>query len=199
MHVSEDFVMKLMGDQSDNYPKLGPGTTAEDYEEALFVYSRPTTTRLDMMRYRLDKHADELDNDELGWHDEILLKDATHEGEQSIVLSHLAKKMQDRLKKAEERVASATKKKSNLLNTDSEIAEMRKDHITESDKILNDERGSKEMKAEFQAKFDSLVESYWDGVNKKWGCNGGGRRTLELCGETGALTCAKSRKKGPAG
>ena len=76
---------------------------------------------------------------------------------------------------------------------------MRKHPITELDKILNDERGSKEMKAEFQAKYDSLVESYWDGVNKKWGCNGGGSGTLELCGETGALTCVRSRKKGPAG
>ena len=199
VHVSEKFVMKLMGAPSDNYPKLCPGTTSEDYEEAYFVYSRPTTTRLDMMQFRLDKQADELDDDDLGWHDEILLKDNTEEGQQGIVLSHLAKKMQDRLNKSEEKIASSTNKQSNLLNTDSELAEMRKDAITELDKILNDERGSMEMKADFQAKYDALVRSYWETVNKRWGANGGGDGTLELCGETGALTSVKKRKQGAAG
>ena len=90
--------------------------------------------------------------------------------------------------------------KKSRLNTDSEIAAMRKEWITQLDRILNDECGSSEMKNNFfEKQFKAAVDNYWSNVNETWGENGGGDGRLELCGETGALGKPKSRMKSAGG
>lgn len=53
--ISPEFMDKLVGSGDSVYPILGRNTTQEDFEEAMFVLNRPTTTRFDLAMRRIDE------------------------------------------------------------------------------------------------------------------------------------------------
>ena len=62
--MNDDFAMKLLGDEDDDYSKYDQNITEDDLRETIYVLSRPDTRLLDMELYCGEEDCDDevLDN-----------------------------------------------------------------------------------------------------------------------------------------
>ena len=183
--ISESFAEKLLSvDDNATYPILGSNTSPDDIREAMYVLGQDTTTRLDMAMYRMSEDSDcEMDDD-------LVLSDLKYEDRQErVTLTHLASKMKSDISESIEHVSGE------YLPTDSEIFDMKKDWSEELDKIMKDDRGSKEMKSKVCDGLSTLVDEYWDDVTAKYGMRGGGKGKTEIYGIAGGNRKDNGRHK----
>ena len=190
--VSEDFAVKLIGDDDDSYPKLGANTTEEDFREARYVLGRATTTRLDMELYR---NEEDEDNDVL---DNIKLSDLVPGRIETACLTLVASKM------IEDINASVVTKvnvadDSDVRQSDKDAFDMRKSWTVKLDEVLKNGRGSKELIDKLDNHIQVGLDAFNEAIDEKWGKNGGGNNSLELYGNTGGSTGSNKRLRGHVG
>lgn len=197
--ISEAFKKKLVGDDDTVYPILGENTSQEDFDEAMFVLNRPTTTLYDLAMHRMEEDSDS-DMDDIYEIDDSVTLNALGNGEyERVSMSVWADKMKSTLAESQKECMPDSNQDSGLLPTSMEMKDRRNQWGVELDKILIDQRGSKEAKDRFNKDFNDSVTKYWDEVNKNWGKRGGGEGRMELAGETVAFAKTEGRYRSRGG
>ena len=122
--VSNSYLSKLVGENDEEYPKLGPNTSEDDITEALFVYKQDTCIRIDLELFRMEHDGDVNGAKEIRQLIQSRISEKPELGH--VEISPVAKSLHNRMRKS----CEATIPESELLQSEKEVFDMRKSGST---------------------------------------------------------------------
>ena len=189
IQISDEFMCQLVGNDEEQYPKMGKNTSEEEFKEAMYVMERAdrqSTTRFDLERWRMFEDGWDSDTE-----DAILPNDNT-------IVSRASRQMQENIAKAR---AKTTEKEDDkiLAMEEKKVDALRKALIEDYDSATKDERVTDDMMKELEEDLNNAFQSLWCKTTGMWGEEGGGEGSTEFYGTTGKEGPERNRKKGPVG
>ena len=160
--ISKSLRDMIVGSPEDVYPKLGPDTTKDDYEEMIEVDDLKSCTFMQLMRLRLDQSYErefETGEEEETRSDKLTIRELGAQGAKfdRQALTETAQLYKDNTKKAAK----------DVLLTEDGLTSFRGSCVTMIDSVKNCPVGSAEQKAKFEEKVREAFNEYNNDVRGK--------------------------------